>query len=173
MVNKEIKYEGKYLKFINDNSWEYVERKNCSGVAGILAVNDIDEVILVEQFRKSINKNLIEFPAGLVGDSGENEAIETAALRELEEEAGYSATKATIVAEGPTSSGLTSETITLVYAEGLKKVSAGGGIESENITVHEIPLKQIDSWLKQKESEGCLIDLKVYAGLYLLNSLRK
>ena len=173
MYEPEIKYEGKYLKFINKKTWEFVERKNCSGVAIIVSVNDKNEAVFVEQFRMSLGKNIIEFPAGLVGDLGENEALEDAAGRELEEETGYKAEKITHLVTGPTAPGLTSEQVSFVLAEKLTKVSAGGGVENENITVHEIPLDKVDNWLKEQQEQGKLIDLKVFGGLYFLKLSQK
>lgn len=168
----EIKYSGKYLRMMDLNTWEFVERTNCSGAVAIISLNEQQEVILIEQYRPAMNKNIIEFPAGLVSDSGSEEEAEVAAVRELEEETGYSAEKISHLATGPTAPGLSSEIITLVLAEDLKKVSAGGGVESESIIVHEVPLAEIDEWLKQKETEGLIIDLKVYAGLYFLGKNR-
>ena len=169
---KEIKYQGKFLRMINEDSWEYVERVNCSGVVGIIAVNNDNKVVLVEQFRKAIGSNLIEFPAGLVGDTDTEEKMEVAANRELEEETGYSAEKMTYLFDSPVSAGLTVETISFMYAQNIKKVSEGGGVESENITVHEVDINKINFWLKQKQKEGIMVDSKVFAGLYLIQNIK-
>jgi hypothetical protein len=34
--------------------------------------------------------------------------------------------------------------------------------------VHEVPLTEVQTWLKAKEKAGIMIDTKVYAGLYFL-----
>jgi ADP-ribose pyrophosphatase len=47
-------------------------------------------------------------------------------------------------------------------------VHAGGGEESEDIEVHEVALVDVNRWLKRRARAGCLIDPKVYAGLYLI-----
>ena len=57
----------------------------------------------------------------------------------------------------------------MVRAWGLIKVGGGGGVDGEDITVHEVPMAHVDAWIERKESEGCLIDAKLYGGLYLLN----
>ena len=67
---------------------------------------------------------------------------------------------------GPTSPGLTSEEIVIYRATGLRRVGPGGGLESESITVHEVPLAGAEAWLREREAAGLRIDLKVYAGLY-------
>ena len=69
--------------------------------------------------------------------------------------------------EGPTSAGLSNEVITLFRAHDLKKVSKGGGDESENIQIHVVPLAELKSWIETKRQEGCLVDYKVFAALYL------
>lgn len=168
-MTKEVKYEGKYLKFINHDTWEFVERKNCTGVAIIVGANKNNQAILVEQYRKSLASNVIEFPAGLVGDIDSNEKIEEAANRELEEETGYRADKITHLITGATAPGLTTETVSYFLAEGLEKISDGGGVENENITIHEIPLEKVDEWLLAQANLGKIIDLKVYGCLYFLN----
>jgi ADP-ribose pyrophosphatase len=53
-------------------------------------------------------------------------------------------------------------------AREVEKISDGGGKkeEGEQIRVHVIALSGIDEWLRLREAEGILIDLKVYTGLY-------
>jgi len=168
---KETKYQGKYLRMVNDDTWEYVERVNCSGVVIIIPVTNDKKVILIEQFRKAINNKLIEFPAGLVGDTDSEEKIELAANRELEEETGYIAEEMFYLFDTPVSAGLTGETVSFVWAENIKRTSEGGGVDGENIIVHEIELEKVNSWLKEKQKEGLSIDAKVYSGLYIINNI--
>jgi len=106
----------------------------------------------------------------LVNDRvGDDEDLETAARRELLEETGFEAGALEQVGEGPPSAGMSPELITIFLAKDLRKVSAGGGDETESITVHEVPSGEIDAWLEAKQSAGSLIDPKVFAGLYFLN----
>jgi ADP-ribose pyrophosphatase len=172
-TGRTVKFEGRFLRLVDVDTWEFVERSNCDGAVVIIAMNPEREVVLIEQFRPPVGKSIIEFPAGLVGDSGSSEKFEVAALRELEEETGYTAEKVTYLTIGPTAPGLSTELIAFVLAEGLTKVSAGGGIGSESIIIHEVPLDEIENWLKQKQDEGLLVDLKVYAGLYFLQKQKK
>lgn len=167
---KKIQYEGKFLRLLNEEGWEYVERVKASGVVAVLAVTDHNHLLLVEQYRKPVAKHVIELPAGLSGDitGQEEEDLSVAAKRELLEETGYEAAQYEVLNIGPTSSGLTSETVVFFKASNLKKMHEGGGDESETITVHEVPLPEIDSWLITKRKEGALIDFKIYAGLYFL-----
>jgi ADP-ribose pyrophosphatase len=162
-------YEGRYLNFRSAGSWEYVERRNISGIVGIVAVTDDQRIILTEQFRPPVNCRVIELPAGLAGDvlGSENEALAEAAKRELLEETGYEAASMRRLTEGPTSPGQSSEVISLFLAEGLIKKNAGGGDATEAIEVHEIPLRELTGWLEKKRRAGCLTDYKIFAALYL------
>jgi ADP-ribose pyrophosphatase len=110
----------------------------------------------------------VEIPAGLVGDSDKSEDWRTAARRELEEETGYSADRFEALSEGPTSAGLTSELIKLVRAWGVRKIGSPKPDGDEQITVHEVPLERIESFLAAKVESGHLIDPKVFAALYFL-----
>ena len=151
--------------------WDFVQRKNSTGVVAVVARTASDEVILVEQFRPPLEASVIELPAGLVGDvEGElDESFESAARRELLEETGYSARIMTEVARGPTSAGLTDEIISLFLASDLTKQNAGGGDSSEEIIVHLVPLSNLDNWIDCAEKSGKLIDIKLWTGIHFLN----
>lgn len=167
---KRVLSRGKYLQLVAKEGWEWVERVNCTGVVMIVGKTPEHKVVLVEQFRIPVGLSVVEFPAGLVNDRmGDDEDLETAARRELLEETGFEAGMMEQVGEGPPSAGLSPELITIFMAKDLRKVSDGGGDETESIVVHEVPLGEIDPWLEAKQSAGCLIDPKVFAGLYLLN----
>ncbi|MFO1462384.1 MAG: NUDIX hydrolase [bacterium] len=169
MKTKQVLYRGKYLQLCRSEHWEWVERVNCSGVVMMVARTPQGKVLLVEQYRIPLGKAVIEFPAGLVGDRcGAGEELLEAARRELLEETGYEAERWTRLGEGPPSAGLSPETITIFLAEGLRKVGEGGGDDTEEIRVHEVPMEEIDAWLEQRRAEGLAIDPKVYAGLYFL-----
>ena len=166
-------FKGKYLALVKEGYWEYADRVGARGAAIILGVTPEQKLLVVEQYRIPMHARTIELPAVITGDEGEDESDAEAAKRELLEETGYEAAKIEELMMGPASSGLTSETVTLFLASDLKKVHAGGGIASEKITVHEAPLAEIDAWLAKKRAEGCLIDPKLYAGLYFLSRRAK
>lgn len=168
------RYEGKWIRFIDKNGWEYVERIGSTGVICIAPVTPDQRLVLVEQYRPAIDATTIELPAGLVGDEPghENEHHQHAAERELLEETGYEASEWTYLTEGPASAGLSSEVISFFLARGLHKVGEGGGVQNESITVHEIPLGDIQTWLDAKTREGLTIDPKVFTGLYFVGAVR-
>ncbi|HVI26239.1 MAG TPA: NUDIX hydrolase [Xanthomonadaceae bacterium] len=163
-------YEGQYLRMRVQDHWEYVERTHAGGLAAIIvALTPDDRVLFVEQYRIPLARRTIEMPAGLVGDVDAGESIEQSAIRELEEETGWRAARAEVLLIGPTSAGLTSEQIAFVRATGLVQVGAGGGDETEDITVHAVPRAQAAAWLVAKMGEGYAMDAKLWAGLWMLD----
>jgi len=169
-MSDEVLASGAFLEFIKEGGWEYVRRTSDGGAVIIVAVTDAQRVVLVEQARPPVGGHCIEFPAGLVGDQVEfvGESLAVAAERELLEETGYAAENMEYLTHGPPSPGMSSELVTFFRATGLRKVAAGGGDETEDITVHEIPLDQITAFLDGAQRRGIAVDPKVYAGLYFL-----
>ena len=162
-------FNGRYLRLQRHGQWEYAERTNAGSAVIIVAVTPEDRVVFVEQYRVPVGRRSIEMPAGLVGDLGETESVETAAHRELLEETGWQAERIEYLMAGPSSSGMSNEIIAFVRAHGLRRVHAGGGDEGENITVHEIPRTEAAAWLHAKMLEGYSIDPKLYAGLWFID----
>ena len=163
-------YAGKFLALVKEGHWEYADRTNASGAAIIVAVTQDRKLVLVEQYRIPVHARTIELPAGIIGDEpgGSGETQAEAAGRELAEETGYEAGRIEELTHGPASSGLTSETVTLFLATQLRRAGPGGGVAHEDITVHEVPLVEVQEWLQAKANSGLLIDPKVYAGLYFV-----
>lgn len=160
--------EGRWLHLV-DAGWEYVTRPGVTGVVVLVAVTPDRELVLVEQFRPAVQRRCIELPAGLVGDivGQEAESLATAAHRELAEETGFSAREMVELAMGPIAVGVSDEIVTFFEARGLTRVGEGGGDDTEDIAVHVVPLAAVHDFLTAKRADGCHVDPKIYAGLYL------
>ena len=167
---EELLLDGQYLQTLRRGRWEFVRRKNTTGIVIIVALTPDDELIFVEQYRPPVGARVIELPAGLAGDiSGqEHEALAKAAERELEEETGYRAARMEELVQGPVSAGLTSEIVTFFRAHDLTRITDGGGDEHEDIEVHRIPRASVGAWLAERQRAGVLVDSKVYVALYFL-----
>lgn len=164
-----VAHEGKYLRMVVRGRWEYVERTHAAGLAVvILALTPDDRVLFVEQYRVPLGRNVIELPAGLVGDIDAGESLELSAARELEEEAGWRPAHCEVLLLGATSAGMSSERAAFVRASGLTRIHAGGGDSTENIIVHEIARAEAPRWLASRMAAGCEVDLKLWSGLWLL-----
>ncbi len=160
------------MRLVGESGWEFSQRVNCTGIVVIVAMTSAQKIILVKQYRPPVKKYCIELPAGLVNDRGHKrlESMATAAKRELLEETGYKAETMTKILMGPASPGSSVDCMTLFRAQGLTKVHGGGGDHTEDIEVYEIRLDEVDVWLRKMERQGCLVDPKVYAGLYFLSA---
>ena len=86
-----VEWEGKYLRLVRVGTWEYVER--CGGVHAVVILAEHDgKVVLVEQSRTPLGgRKCLEMPAGLVGDEDPDATVEGTAIKELEEETGFTA----------------------------------------------------------------------------------
>jgi ADP-ribose pyrophosphatase len=165
---EEIVWQGRFIAAKRTGKWEYVSRTRSVTAAVILAV-DHGGVILVEQYRVPLRARCLELPAGLVGDEVEGEEIESAAIRELEEETGYRAERMVDLGRFYASPGMSSEYFTLLRAEGLTRVGEGGGVEGEDITVHRVPLSQLLEFVAAKRAQGLAMDSKLLLLLPLVD----
>jgi len=157
---------GRWVRLVRLGKWEFAERVRGSRAVMIAAITDDDELIVVEQHRPAVGGSTIELPAGLVGDDSPDELAELAAARELEEETGYRPSRLIQVAEGCSTAGLTNERVTAFVAERVQRVGDGGGVEGENITVHLVPLTELDDWIATQTAAGKTLDLKLHTGVY-------
>ena len=157
---EQIVWQGRFITTKIKGTWEYVSRARGIKAAVILAIED-GHVLLVEQYRVPLGVACLGLPAGLIGDETDNEVMEEAAARELEEETGYRPGRIELVGEFYSSPGMVSESFFFVRAHDLVKTGAGGGVEGENITVHRVPLAEVAAFMAQKRAEGCAMDAKL------------
>ena len=167
-VPDRILAETKFLRLVDRGGWYFVERPFAHGVVALVAITPDKKLVLVEQHRPALGGNVIELPAGLAGDEPghEDEAMESAARRELLEETGYAAQTVERLVSAATGPGISSEMILYFRATGLTKVGQGGGVATENIRVLEVPLAEAGVWLRDKANAGATVAIKVWAGLW-------
>ena len=96
---------------------------------------------------------LLEAPAGMV----EDEDSEETAIREAMEECGVRLTRLEAVGSPYSSPGVSSERIDLFLAAygAADRIETGGGVTGENelITVEEVPLALLWTWVEQRKIE--------------------
>lgn len=136
---------------------EIVEHKGC---AIIIPVDDEGNVLLVRQYRKAVERELLELPAGGL-DPGESP--EQCAARELEEETGFRAEKIEPLGGFYSSPGFSTEYMHLFLATGLTSAPAGPRPDDENIEVVRIPIADAPRLI----ASGEICDAKSVAGLLL------
>ena len=108
------------------------------GGVGIVAVNDKDEIILVRQFRKPIEKVIYEIPAGKL-DSGEPHR--ECGIRELAEETGMRAETFEYLGFIYPSAGFADEVTHVYYAAGLTQGETNPD-EDEYLDVEFVPFEK-------------------------------
>lgn len=160
---EQVVWAGKFITAKVRGKWEYVARSRGIRAAVILAIDEQDHVLLVEQFRVPLGKPCLELPAGLIGDdeSSPDEDALAAAARELEEETGYRAARIESLGEFYSSPGMVSESFTLLRASGLERIGPGGGTDGEDITVHRVPLAEVDKFIDTARQRGLGIDVRL------------
>ena len=116
----EVMWAGKFVRAVKRGKWEYASRANNINAVAILAEYE-GKVILVDQPRVPPDCRCIELPAGLVGDLDPDATLERTAIKELEEETGFSAERIERLGEFYASPGMLSEGFTLVRAHGVRR----------------------------------------------------
>jgi 8-oxo-dGTP pyrophosphatase MutT (NUDIX family) len=115
------------------------------GAVVVLAVDDTEQVVVLQQYRHAPGRRFVELPAGLLDEPGEDPR--EAAARELREEAMLVAESWTHLLAAYPSPGLTSERIEFYLARGLSPAEDRGGFlpvhEEADMTVHRVPLEDL------------------------------
>jgi ADP-ribose pyrophosphatase len=154
-ISKETIYRGKVI----DLQIEDVELPNGKtskreiikhpGAVAILAITDENKIVMVQQYRKALERVIIEIPAGKL-EPGEKPEI--TALRELEEETGYECKELSHLISFYTSPGFADEIVHLYIAKGLmkKKVSADLD-EDEFLDVLEMTLEDAEKLIAARK----------------------
>ncbi|PZN92447.1 MAG: NUDIX hydrolase [Alphaproteobacteria bacterium] len=163
-----VEWRGKYLEVNKKGTWEYASRIGNMGAAVILALTDDAEIVLVEQHRVPLDARTIELPAGLIGDTADNDDATATAARELAEETGFEAANWQDIGLFATSPGMSSETFHLFKATGLTRTGPGGGVDGEDIVVHVVPLAGLAEFLCEQRAAGRIIDCRLVAALGLV-----
>ena len=156
----ETMWAGRFVRAMRRGQWEYASRVNDIRAVVILAEHE-GKVILIEQPRVATNCRCVELPAGLVGDTDPDATPESTAIKELEEETGFTATSVERLGDFYASPGMLSEGFTLVRAHGVRRIGEGGGDENEDIHVHLVARQDIPDFIGQKRADGFGIDVKL------------
>lgn len=168
-ISKEVKYTGRIFSVEQHNVIlpngktairDVVLHK---GAVAVIALTSDNKIVLVKQYRKGVEKMMIEIPAGLLDK--ENEQPLQAAQRELIEETRYEAKHWEKVVKMAMSPGYLSEEITLFLAYDLSPSQATYFTldEDEFVEVLELSKEEVAEYIKI----GLINDAKtLYAILY-------
>ncbi|MFD0770802.1 NUDIX hydrolase [Bacillus sp. CGMCC 1.60114] len=118
------------------------------GAVAIIAITDDEKIVLVEQYRKAMEKALVEIPAGKLEPGEKPEAT---AIRELEEETGYICDNMELITSFYTSPGFADEIVYVYAATGLKKKEDKADLdEDEFVELMEVSLEEALQLIKEQ-----------------------
>ncbi|WP_409270540.1 NUDIX hydrolase [Neobacillus sp. SCS-31] len=119
------------------------------GAVAVIAVTDEKKIVLVEQYRKAMERAMVEIPAGKL-EKGEDPS--ECARRELEEETGYECREMEWLTSFYTSPGFADEIVHLYIAKGLSKKEGAAELdEDEFVNVEELTLDEALAYVKEKK----------------------
>jgi ADP-ribose pyrophosphatase len=119
------------------------------GAVAIIALTTDNKIVMVEQYRKALEKTLVEIPAGKL-EIGEEPAV--CARRELEEETGYECETLEWLTSFYTSPGFADEIVHLYVAKGLtKKENAAALDEDEFVEIEELTLEEAIVYMEEQK----------------------
>lgn len=146
----------------HETTREIIEHGNC---VAVVAIDVDDNVLLVKQYRRPVEKDLLEIPAGGIDPGEEPEAT---VRREMQEETGYLPKKVERLGGLYASPGFCTEYMYIYLACDLvpSKLHAE---DTDSIELIRVPLSQIPKLI----STGDLCDSKSVAGLLLYMSLKR
>ncbi|RKQ37724.1 NUDIX hydrolase [Oceanobacillus halophilus] len=132
------------------------------GAVAVIPITKDNKIVFVEQYRKPLEKSLVEIPAGKL-ERGENPLV--AAVRELEEETGYTTNSLSFVTSFYSSPGFANELLHIYITDDLVKLDEPQpGDDDEFVEIVELTLDEA----KQYVEEERIHDAKTnYAVLYL------
>lgn len=169
LVNSKTIYDGKVIKVIKDKvicpngneSFREIIKHN--GGAAVLCINELEEVLLIKQYRYAYNEILYEIPAGKLE---KDEDPYNAALRELEEETAFKAKELIKLGSIYPTCGYSSEIIHLFLAKDCK-ITKTNFDDDEFIISEFIPLNKVKDMIKN----GIIKDAKTICAIsyYELN----
>lgn len=112
-----------------DDHVAYREVVEHLGAVAVVALNESNQIAMVNQYRHSVGRRLWELPAGLLDVAGEDEL--SGAKRELMEEAGLAASSWSVLTDLVTSPGFCEETARVYLAQNLSEVERPEAIGDE------------------------------------------
>lgn len=138
------------------------------GAVAVLPITSSGKIVFVEQYRKALERSLIEIPAGKIEIA---EKPEITARRELDEETGYGCEKLTFLQSFATSPGFADEIIHVYLAEGLTKNKHSALLdEDEFVEIIEATIEEAEEMMRT----GQIFDAKtMYCVLWAKEYLRK
>lgn len=168
-IESERIYDGAILNvrrdkvMVKDGKTAYREIIEHNGAVALIAVTDDDKVIMVKQYRKACESELLEIPAGKI-DKGEDAL--NSAIRELKEETGYTASDIRLMTKFYVACGYSQEQISIYLCTGLTPGETDFD-EDEDLEIYEIPMDE----LYEMCMSGEIVDSKSLVGILMAREI--
>ena len=163
-IKRELVAKGAIIDYYQDTmlipngnvaKWDLIDHK---GAAAVVAVRDDGKLLMVRQYRNALERETLEIPAG--GLNGRDEPTDQAAMRELEEETGYTCDHVELLVSIYTTVAFCNEKIDIYLAQGLRPGHQHLD-EDEYLNVEAYDLEE----LKRMVFEGKLQDSKTICAI--------
>ena len=163
-IKRELVAKGAIIDYYQDTmlipngnvaKWDFIDHK---GAAAVVAVRGDGKLLMVRQYRNALERETLEIPAG--GLNGRDEPTDRAAMRELEEETGYTCDQVELLVSIYTTVAFCNEKIDIYLAKDLKPGHQHLD-EDEYLNVEAYDLEE----LKRMVFEGKLQDSKTICAI--------
>lgn len=152
-LKSETLYEGRIIDVVledvelPDGKTSKRELVKHPGAVAVIPVTEQGKIVLIRQFRKPLERAIVEIPAGKLE---EGEKPEVCAARELEEETGYKTNKLEKVISFYTSPGFADELVHIFYTEQLE-AGVENTDEDEFVEKIEVTLEEAEKMIETNE----------------------
>lgn len=173
VVDSTLEYQGAILALRRDRVTmpggreavrEVVEHH---GAVGVVALDAEDRIVMISQYRHPLGRRLLELPAGLLDQPGEDPV--EAVKRELIEETGLSARTMSLLIDVAASPGFTDEAVRIYLAEDLTEVEQPEAHDEEaDIALVRVPVDEAVA----RVFSGEIVNASAVAGVLALATMR-
>lgn len=161
-----IDYYQDTMQIPNGNvvKWDLIDHK---GAAAVVAVREDGKLLMVRQYRNALERETIEIPAG--GLNGRQEPTDVAAMRELQEETGYSCDHVELLNTIYTTVAFCNEKIDIYLARGLKNPGNQHLDEDEYVNVEAYSIDELKRMIfdRRIQDSKTICGILTYAAKYL------
>lgn len=164
-LKRELSHKGTIVEFYTDTillpdgktaKWDHVSH---NGAAAVVAVTDENKILMVRQYRNSLERMTLEIPAGGLDSQAEPTII--CAARELEEETGYHSDNLEFLLSVKTAIAFSNENVDIYLARNLKKTKQNLDPD-EYINVEEYDVDTLIEMIHDNKIQ----DSKTVAGIF-------
>src|SRR5699024_4963855 len=119
------------------------------GAVAIIPITPDNKIVLVRQYRKPLEKTIVEIPAGKIE---QKERPELTAIRELEEETGYTTNELSFVTSFYTSPGFADELMHIYMTTDIHRLTEKvTGDDDEFIEKMELTLEEAKEYVRKQD----------------------